>query len=62
MICGIRINAILARRIVPFVFVTGYGAKLPVEYAERPRVCKLLRVTELLAAASDIVKTTPPSH
>jgi DNA-binding response OmpR family regulator len=48
---------ILARRHVPFVFVTGYGANtLPVEYAERPRICKPFRIAELLSAISDVVK------
>jgi len=48
---------ILARRSVPFVFVTGYGANtLPVEYAERPRVCKPFRMAELLSAISDVVR------
>jgi DNA-binding response OmpR family regulator len=48
---------ILAGRSVPFVFVTGYGANsLPVEYAERPRICKPFRMAELLAAISDVLK------
>ena len=48
---------ILARRNVPFVFVTGYGSNaLPVEYAERPRICKPFRIAELLGAISDVVK------
>ena len=48
---------ILARRSVPFVFVTGYGANtLPPEHAGRPRLCKPFRMAELLSAISDVVK------
>jgi len=52
---------ILAQRNVPFVFVTGYGV-LPGEYANRPRLCKPFKMTELLDTLSDIVKAAPPSH
>ena len=48
---------ILARRSVPFVFVTGYGVNtLPPEYAKRPHICKPFRMAELLGALSDLVK------
>ena len=48
---------ILSRRNIPFVFVTGYGTSaLPSKYADRPRICKPFRMTELLAALSNIVK------
>jgi len=51
---------ILARRNVPFVFVTGYGPNaLPPDYAKLPRVCKPFRMAELLTAISDVVK---PGH
>jgi len=52
---------ILAQRNVPFVFVTGYGV-LPGEYANRPRLCKPFKMSDLLDTLSDIVKTAPPSH
>ena len=52
---------ILAQRNVPFVFVTGYGV-LPGEYANRPRLCKPFKMTELLDTLSDIVKAAPSSH
>jgi CheY-like chemotaxis protein len=52
---------ILAQRNVPFVFVTGYGV-LPGEYANRPRLCKPFKMTELLDTLSHIVKAAPPSH
>jgi len=52
---------ILAQRNVPFVFVTGYGV-LPGEYANRPRLCKPFKMTELLDTLSDIVNAAPPSH
>jgi DNA-binding response OmpR family regulator len=48
---------ILARRSVPFVFVTGYGVNtLPPEYAKRPRICKPFRIAELLSTISSLVK------
>ena len=52
---------ILSRRNIPFVFVTGYGA-LPGEYANRPRLCKPFKMTDLLDTLSDIVKTASARH
>jgi CheY-like chemotaxis protein len=52
---------ILAQRNVPFVFVTGYGV-LPGEYANRPRLCKPFKMTDLLDTLSDIVKTASARH
>jgi CheY-like chemotaxis protein len=47
---------ILARRNVPFVFITGYGQKgLPGEYAQRPRLSKPFRVADLLDTLSNAV-------
>ena len=48
---------ILARRNIPFLFVTGYdGGSLPKEYAGRPRLHKPFRSAELLGALSDLVR------
>jgi DNA-binding response OmpR family regulator len=48
---------ILARRNVPFVFVTGYGANtLPGAYAGCPRIHKPFKIAELLGALSSMVK------
>ncbi len=53
---------ILARRNLPFVFVTGYGANtLPSEYAACPRLHKPFKRADLLAALSSLVSGLPPS-
>jgi DNA-binding response OmpR family regulator len=53
---------ILARKNVPFVFVTGYGsAVLPSEYAERPRLCKPFKMAELLDTLSQLVQPAVPN-
>jgi hypothetical protein len=53
---------ILARRNLPFVFVTGYGANtLPSEYAACPRLHKPFKRAELLAALSSLVTGSSPS-
>jgi len=60
-LAGERIDPVadaLSERNVPFLFVTGYGANaLPSEYAERPHISKPFRMTELLGALSEVVKT-----
>ena len=49
----------LARRSIPFMFVTGYNtATLPAKYSERPRLCKPFRMAELLSTLSALMKTT----
>ncbi len=51
---------ILARRNVPFVFVTGYNANaMPAEFARRPRVNKPFKMSELLTVLSDMVSGPP---
>ena len=44
---------ILARRKVPFIFITGYGqAALPGRHAERPRLGKPFKIADLLRTLS----------
>jgi len=51
------VAAILSRRHIPFVFVTGYGAGgLPDEHNGRPTIRKPFRNDELLNAVSDLMK------
>jgi DNA-binding response OmpR family regulator len=61
---GDRIDPVadaLSRRNVPFAFVTGYGAAaLPVEYANRPRLCKPFKMADLLGTLMDLVKVPLP--
>jgi CheY-like chemotaxis protein len=46
----------LSRRNIPFAFVTGYGAgALPNEYADRPRLCKPFRMTDLLGMLTSLI-------
>src|SRR5262245_37431672 len=58
-IAGERIDRVadaLSRRNVPFLFVTGYSAgSLPVDFAERPRVCKPFKMADLLCTLSNLV-------
>jgi DNA-binding response OmpR family regulator len=50
---------VLARRNVPFVFVTGYGANaMPAEFAGRPRLHKPFKLNELLTALSSMVSAS----
>jgi DNA-binding response OmpR family regulator len=62
---GARIDpvaAVLSRRNVPFLFVTGYGANgLPREYAGRPRLCKPFRMADLIGTLSSLVKSPVPN-
>jgi DNA-binding response OmpR family regulator len=58
-LAGERIDQVadaLSRRNVPFLFVTGYSAdNLPSNFAERPRVCKPFKMTDLICSLSDLV-------
>jgi CheY-like chemotaxis protein len=48
---------VLARRHIPFVFVTGYGVTtLPDEHHDRPMLRKPFRNNDLLNAVSDLVR------
>ena len=62
-LAGERVDPVahlLARRHIPFVFVTGYDANtLPAEYAHRPSLRKPFKMTELLDRLSSVV--APPS-
>ncbi len=62
-LAGDRIDPVadvLSRRNVPFVFVTGYGTGgLPAMYAERPRLSKPFKMTDLLDLLSSVV--APPN-
>ena len=53
-LAGERIDPVahmLARRDIPFVFVSGYGTSaLPAEYAHRPSLRKPFKMAELLGA------------
>lgn len=55
---GVRIDPVadaLARRAIPFVFVTGYSTgALPAAHAERPRLCKPFKMTDLLDTVSNL--------
>ena len=63
-LAGDRIDPVadaLSQRNVPFMFVTGYSnGSLPAEFAKRPRLCKPLKMEELLGTLSTIVKTPLP--
>jgi DNA-binding response OmpR family regulator len=65
-LAGDRIDPVaeaLSRRNVPFMFVTGYGAGgLPVDFAERPRVCKPFRVADLLGVLSNLLHAPLPKR
>jgi DNA-binding response OmpR family regulator len=53
---------VLARRNVPFMFVTGYGTTaLPGEFAKRPRLCKPFRMEDLVATLSKLVHPQIPN-
>jgi DNA-binding response OmpR family regulator len=62
-LAGDRIDPVadvLARRNVPFMFVTGYSTgALPDVHAERPRLCKPFRMADLLDMVASVV--VPPS-
>lgn len=62
-LAGERVDPVahaLARRDIPFVFVTGYGANtLPADYAHRPSLRKPFKMAELLDTLSSVV--APPS-
>jgi DNA-binding response OmpR family regulator len=48
---------ILARRNIPFMFVTGYdGGSMPLEYAGCPRLHKPFKSAELLHALRDLLR------
>jgi CheY-like chemotaxis protein len=59
-LAGDRIDPVadaLSRRDVPFMFVTGYAAgALPGGHAQRPRVCKPFKISDLLDALSSLVR------
>ena len=51
----------LARRSIPFMFVSGYNtATLPAKYSERPRLCKPFKIADLLGTLSRLVTTAVP--
>ena len=53
------VAAVLRRRHIPFVFVTGYGTEaLPPELHKRPTLHKPFRNEELLKAVSGLVNPT----
>jgi DNA-binding response OmpR family regulator len=58
-LAGVRIDPVadaLCKHDVPFVFVSGYATgALPAAYAERPRICKPFKMTELLGALSNLL-------
>jgi CheY-like chemotaxis protein len=60
-LAGERIDPVahaLARREIPFVFVSGYGASaLPAEYAHRPSLRKPFKMADLLGTVSNIAKS-----
>jgi CheY-like chemotaxis protein len=64
-LCGDRIDPVadaLSRRNVPFAFVTGYGAgAMPSEYADRPRLRKPFKMTDLLGILTNLVKLPFPN-
>ena len=55
-LAGVRIDPVadaLARRDIPFIFVTGYSAgALPAAHAARPRLCKPFKMADLLDTLS----------
>ena len=63
-LAGDRIDPVadaLARRNVPFMFVTGYSTgALPPGFVERPRLCKPFKIEDLLGTLSTIIKTPLP--
>jgi DNA-binding response OmpR family regulator len=60
-LAGERIDPVaeaLSRRKVPFMFVTGYTAgALPTQFAERPRLCKPFKMSDLLATLSVLLNS-----
>jgi CheY-like chemotaxis protein len=63
---GDRIDPVadaLARRHVPFMFVTGYSTgALPADFAERPRLCKPFKMVDLLGTLADLVNSPTPKR
>ena len=52
-----QVAGALARRGVPFLFVTGYDAgAVTSEFADRPRLGKPFRLEALLRAIADLVR------
>jgi hypothetical protein len=64
-LAGDRVDPVaeaLSRRNIPFVFVTGYSAgSAPSEFAERLRLCKPFKMSDLIDTLSWLVHAPLPS-